>query len=146
MEKTNVTSRREKYYLPSRRVNKKRRRCTVPSRPVQNVHTHRPVLPLYFSLFWRPVFKVFRTEHVTTVPSPILPARKSLESSDGEVQLATASLSNSSCTGYCLSTIRRSFLRLELVTNKNTKGTHGKGETGKSGRDRNGMGREPETT
>ena len=58
-----VPSRRDNFYLPSRPVMKWKGHCTVPTRPVAKIHTHRPVTFHpgnnnfhYFTVPSRPVF------------------------------------------------------------------------------------------
>ena len=58
-----VPSRRDNYYLPSRPVVKQRGYCSVPSRPVEKIHTHRPVpshlgIQSFFVLPSRPVSNI----------------------------------------------------------------------------------------
>ena len=70
-----VPSRRGNFYLPSRSVMKQKGHCTVPSRPVEKIHTHGPVLSHsgnYISIILpsRPVvFNFFPAKHIKTVPS-----------------------------------------------------------------------------
>ena len=69
-----VPSRRDNFHLTSRAVVKQKGHCTVPSRPVEKIHTHRPVPSHpgnynfhYFTVPSRLHF--FPAKHVKTVPS-----------------------------------------------------------------------------
>ena len=67
---------------------KQKGHCTVPSRPVEKIHTHRPVPPrpiqaslifIYFAVPYRPVFNIFPAKHVKTVPSRLVSNTTSFE-------------------------------------------------------------------
>ena len=69
-------SRRANFHLPSHPVLKQKGPCTVPSRPVEKIHTYRPVSShagnynfQCFTVPSRPVFNIFPAKHIKTVPS-----------------------------------------------------------------------------